>query len=81
MGGYFPLGYRVENCNLAIEETEVATVRMIFEQFCAVGSATPLFRALSAEGVCSRGGRLIDEVFVYKLPNNRVSMCSSCYLI
>jgi site-specific DNA recombinase len=72
MGGYVPLGYRVENRKLVIEDSEATTVRMIFERFCTVGSATALVRTLSAEGVRTRGGRLVDKGFVYKLLNNRV---------
>ncbi len=33
MGGFVPLGYRVENRKLVIDEEEAATVRMIFERF------------------------------------------------
>ena len=40
MGGFVPLGYRVENRKLVIDEEEAATVRMIFERFLKVGSAT-----------------------------------------
>ena len=42
MGGNVPLGYRVENRKLLIEENEAATVRMIFERFLSIGSATIL---------------------------------------
>ncbi|WP_347264734.1 recombinase family protein [Nitrobacter sp.] len=72
MGGFVPLGYRVENRKLVIEETEAATVRMIFERFVALGSATMLAKALAAEGVLNKRGKLIDKGFLYKLINNRV---------
>jgi DNA invertase Pin-like site-specific DNA recombinase len=72
MGGNVPLGYRVENRKLLIEEAEAATVRMIFERFITVGSATALARALIAEGVRTRSGRPIDKGALYKLLNNRV---------
>jgi site-specific DNA recombinase len=72
MGGYVPLGYRVENRKLVIDEDEAATVRMIFERFLGLGSATILARALHAEGVMTRGGKLIEKGFLYKLLNNRV---------
>src|SRR5206468_5092470 len=51
MGGFVPLGYRVENRKLLIHQEEAATVRMIFERFVKIGSATALARALIAEGV------------------------------
>jgi site-specific DNA recombinase len=72
MGGSVPLGYRVETRKLVIEENEAATVRMIFERFLAIGSATMLARALNAESVTSRSGRSIDKGVLYKLLNNRV---------
>jgi DNA invertase Pin-like site-specific DNA recombinase len=72
MGGYVPLGYEVKDRKLIIKESEAAIVRMIFERFVAVGSATALARALVTEGVRSRRGRLVDKGFLYKLLANRV---------
>jgi hypothetical protein len=72
MGGFVPLGYRIDNRKLVIEESEAATVRMIFERFVSIGSATVLAKALAAEDVRTRRGRLIDKGFLYKLINNRV---------
>ena len=40
MGGFVPMGYEVQNRKLVIHEPEAATVRMIFERFLKVGSAT-----------------------------------------
>jgi hypothetical protein len=72
MGGTVPFGYPVENRKLLIVGSEAATVRMIFERFLAVGSATVLARQLHAEGVASRSGKPIDKGWLYKLLNNRV---------
>ena len=72
MGGFVPLGYDVKNRKLVINEDEAATVRMIFERFLKVGSATLVARALNAEGVTTRRGKPIDKGFLYKLLNNRV---------
>jgi len=72
MGGFVPLGYAVRDRKLVINEPEAATVRMIFERFVTVGSATALARTLAAEDVRTRRGRLIDKGFLYKLLNNRV---------
>jgi hypothetical protein len=55
-----------------IEEAEAAIVRMIFERFVSIGSATVLAKALAAENVRTRRGKLIDKGFLYKLLNNRV---------
>jgi site-specific DNA recombinase len=72
MGGYVPLGYDVRERKLVINEGEAATVRMIFERFVRLGSATTLAKALAAEGVLNKRGKLIDKGFLYKLINNRV---------
>jgi len=72
MGGYVPLGYDVRDRKLVINEEEAETVRMIFERFVAIGSATRLARALAAEGVVNKRGRRIDKGFLYKLINNRI---------
>src|SRR5258707_13462000 len=72
MGGVVPLGYEVRDRKLIINEPEAATVRMIFERFLKLGSATTLARSLFAEGVRSRRGKLIDKGFLYKLLNNRI---------
>ena len=72
MGGYVPLGYDVRERKLVINEGEAATVRMIFERFVRLGSATTLAKALAAEGVLNKRGKLIDKGFLYKLINNLV---------
>jgi site-specific DNA recombinase len=55
-----------------IDEKEAATVRMIFERFARIGSATGLARELVAKGVTIRSGKPIDKGFLYKTLNNRV---------
>ncbi|MFI0846584.1 recombinase family protein [Mesorhizobium sp. IMUNJ 23232] len=72
MGGYVPLGYEARDRKLVIVESDAATIRMIFERFVSVGSATVLARTLAAEGVCTPRNRSIDKGFLYKLLNNRV---------
>jgi len=72
MGGFVPMGYDVKNRKLVINESEAATVRMIFERFVALGSVSTLARTLQAEGVTNKRGRIIDKGFIYKLINNRV---------
>lgn len=72
MGGYIPLGYRLENRKLLVEESEAATVRMIFERFLTIGSATTLAKELHSEGVTMRNGRRVDKGYLYKLLNNRI---------
>ena len=72
MGGNVPFGYRVENRKLLIHEEEAATVRMIFERFLNVGSATILARTLNAEGLRRKNGKAFDKGLLYKLLGTRV---------
>jgi site-specific DNA recombinase len=71
MGGFVPLGYDVKDRRLVVNEADAKTVRMIFERFNKIGSATTLVRALRAEGVTGKYGKLVDKGYIYKLLNNR----------
>src|SRR4051794_25572019 len=71
MGGHPPLGYEVQDRKLIVNDAEAATVRMIFERFVKIGSATTLARALVEEGVRTKRGRAIDRGYLYILLNNR----------
>ena len=77
--GSLALGYEVRDRKLVIHEAEAATVRMIFECFLKVGSATTLARSLSAQGVRSRRGKLIDKGFLYELLKNRVYLSEAVH--
>jgi site-specific DNA recombinase len=72
MGGFVPLGYDVKDRKLVVNEAEAKTVRMIFERFVKLGSATVLVRALRAGGITGKKGKLVDKGYIYKLLNNRV---------
>src|SRR5258707_6737916 len=72
MGGFVPVGYAVKDRKLVVNEGEAATVRMIFERFTKMGSATTLVRSLRAEGINGKQGKLVDKGYLYKLLNNRV---------
>ena len=72
MGGFVPMGYRVENRKLVVHEAEAAVIRKIFERFLKVGSATVLARQLRAEDVRSHRGRIIDKKDLYRILRNRV---------
>ncbi len=54
MGGHVPLGYRVAQGKLLIEESEAATVRLIFPRYLALGSLPALQRELRQRGILSR---------------------------
>ncbi|MER8822609.1 recombinase family protein [Mesorhizobium sp. M0991] len=72
MGGWTPLGYEVRDRKLVINEAEAATVRMVFERFVSIGSATTLSRSFTAEGILTRQGKPLDKGVIYKLLNNPV---------
>jgi DNA invertase Pin-like site-specific DNA recombinase len=72
MGGIVPIGYRVQDRKLVVHKGEAAIIRMIFERFLKVGSATLLTRQLRAEDVRSHRGRAIDKGSLYRILRNRV---------
>jgi hypothetical protein len=72
MGGFVPLGYDVKDRKLVVNKAEAATVRMIFERFSKIGSATTLVLSLRAEGITGKRGKLVDKGYLYKVLNNRV---------
>ncbi|CDK97864.1 Resolvase [Magnetospirillum gryphiswaldense MSR-1 v2] len=69
MGGPVPFGYRCADRKLLVVEEEAATVRMIFERFIRIGSATLLVKELAEEGITRRGKKL-DKGGLYKLLAN-----------
>ncbi len=72
MGGFVPMGYDVKDRKLVVNEAEATAVRMIFDRFAALGSASILARALQAEDVRNKRGKRIDKGFIYKLIGSRV---------
>lgn len=67
------LGYDVIDRKLVVNAQEAAKVRMVFERFAEVGSATVLARELRSDGFRNKQGTLIDKGYLYRLLNNRVS--------
>ena len=82
MGGFVPLGYRVEDRRLVVVEEEAELVRRVFARFAALGSALQVARELNAAGEVTkrrvtaggstRGGLPWSKGAVYKLLANRV---------
>ena len=64
MGGVVPLGYRVEDRKLIVEEEEAKLVRKIFERYVALGSIPALQRELRGEAVVTRERRLANGKIV-----------------
>jgi hypothetical protein len=75
-----PLGYEVEHRKLVVNESEAATVRMIFTRYLELGSAIVLQAELEAHGVVSklrvgkngeaRGGQAFTRGALYNLLQN-----------
>ena len=82
MGGPVPLGYRVENRQLLIDEAEAKTVRSIMEQYLSIRSVPKLILALADAGIVTkvqnmrdgsvRGGIPFTRGPVYHLLKNRI---------
>jgi len=72
MGGWAPLGYRVEERRLVIDEAEAAIVRGIFERFAKGTTVSDIVRDLTAHNFRNRYGQRLDKGRIYKLLNNRV---------
>lgn len=71
MGGVPPLGYRVENRKLVLDEEAAAHVRWVFDRFFEVGSGTVVAREASSRGMQTRQGKPIDKKCIYRTLNNR----------
>jgi len=72
MGGWAPLGYRVESRKLIVDKAEAEKVRWIFTRYVQTSSVTMIVRELTAEGFVNRYGQRLDKGRIYKLLNNRV---------
>ncbi len=72
MGGTVPLGYDVKDRKLVINRAEAKTVRLVFEQFAEIGSATELGRELRKTNVTTKQGKPVTKKYIYRLLNNRV---------
>ncbi len=62
MGGYVPLGYRVESRKLLIEEPEAETVRRIFHRYLELKSIRRLSDEINRSGMTIRRGRPRDGI-------------------
>jgi site-specific DNA recombinase len=73
VGGVVPLGYRVEDRKLLVDEVEAKTVRLIFELYLAIGSLPATAEELRNRGILTRRrdlatGRSIGGVALSKGP-------------
>ncbi len=60
MGGRVPLGYRVEDRRLFIQEDEAKTVLHIFERYLALGCVSKLKKELEQNNIRGRAANAID---------------------
>ena len=58
MGGPVPLGYRVQDRKLVIDEAEAETVRLIFQRYLELGSLTLLLQDLRSRGIRTKERQL-----------------------
>ncbi len=72
MGGQVPLGYRVDQRRLLIEETEARLVIRIFSDFVECRSTTDLVRQLASDGQTNKTGKSFSKQMLYKLLHNRL---------
>ena len=72
MGGPVPLGYRVENRLLLIDEKEAQTVRWIFDTYASTGSVTQMVQQMKEQNLLTKSGRNFCKQSLYKVLNNRV---------
>jgi DNA invertase Pin-like site-specific DNA recombinase len=82
MGGLVPLGYEVRDRQLAVVDSEAATVRHIFQRYCELGSVRLLKEDLDRDGLRSKlrvarnGSRSGEQAFsrgaLYTLLSNPI---------
>ncbi len=70
MGGNVPLGYKVVDRQLLIEETEAVTVRRIFREFLRLGSVMRLEEWLRANDIRTRRGDYFLRGPLYSMLRN-----------
>ena len=68
MGGVVPLGYRVEDRKLVIDDEEAKLVRRIFERYRALGSIPALQRELREAGVVTRARKMANGETIGAVP-------------
>jgi site-specific DNA recombinase len=71
MGGVVPLGYRVENRKLLIDEDEAKTVRHLFARYLALKSVRILMEETKRDGLSTRSRRRRDGSIAVTSPFGR----------
>jgi len=60
MGGSVPLGYKVQDRKLVVDESEAATVRHIFGRYAELGSGSALLDEMHEQGILTKVQHLSD---------------------
>lgn len=68
LGGYPPIGYRIENGKYLIEESEARYVRMIFQMYAAGKSYNEIMKSLN--GLKGKRGAVIGKPQLYSILKN-----------
>ncbi|MER8410025.1 recombinase family protein [Mesorhizobium sp. M1342] len=71
MGGVVPLGYRVDNRKLVIDETEAQTVRHLFARYLILKSVRDLVDEAASEGPSTRSRQRKDGSVAVTMPFGR----------
>ena len=71
MGGVVPLGYRLKERALVVDDAEAKTVREVYAQYLAKGSVREL-KLLDEKGVGGRAGRPFSRGALYTLLRNPI---------
>jgi hypothetical protein len=70
-GGHVPLGYRVQDRKLVVDEAEAEIVRSIFQRYLELGSLTLLLQDLRSRGICTKRRQLSDGSVRGEIPFTR----------
>ncbi|WP_292595476.1 recombinase family protein [Mesorhizobium sp.] len=71
MGGVVPLGYRVDNRKLVIDETEAQTVRHLFARYLTLKSVQGLVDEVASDGLSTRSRQRKDGSIAVTMPFGR----------
>jgi hypothetical protein len=77
MGGVVPMGYRVDNRKLIIDEEEAARVRKIFERYLALRSV-PKLRWSCGERECGRESACLQRAAPLEMFISRTGRLLTC---
>jgi DNA invertase Pin-like site-specific DNA recombinase len=71
MGGHVPLGYRVQDRKLIIDDAEAETVRHIFQRYLDLGSLTLLLQDMGGRGIRTKQRQLSNGSVRGSIPFSR----------